>query len=111
MSFERYKEAKDLGLEYDAISGLQMTVYGDVAAGVQGAVASIAVLNFPATVGRQTYVLPLDNLFGTLFRFKATSGGIVKLYGGYIRLRAIGVYFDGAHGEIWSSQEQGVGIG
>lgn len=111
MAFERLKELKDVELFYDAPSGLSLLVYSDVASGTQGALALLTTLSFPATTGRQTYTLGLDGFFGTLVRFKATSSGIVKLYGGILRARAIGVYFNGANGEVWTSQEMGIGIG
>lgn len=111
MAFTRMKEWKDLELEYDAPSGMEVTVYTDFTGNTQGVVASRAVLEFPATTGRATYTLGLDGIFGTLIRFKITSAGIVRLYGGIVRARSIGVFFNGANGEIWTSQEMGIGIG
>lgn len=108
---EKLKEYKDVELYYESLNAVTLLVYTDIAAGVQGAVSLVATLVCPATVGRQTLTLPLDNIFGTLIRFKTTSAGIVKLYGGVYRAKAIGVWFNGAKGEIWQSQEDGVAIG
>lgn len=109
--FTRLKELKDLELFYDAAQILTMVVKTDFAANVQGQLATAATLAFPASAGRSTYTLPLDNLFGTLIQFAASSTGIVKLYGGILRARSIGVYFNGANNETWTSQPMGIGIG
>lgn len=113
MAFERLKEFKDLELFYDSVAALVMVVKTDVVAvnTVQGQLATAATLNFPLSAGRTTYTLPLDGVYGTLVQFIASSTGVVKLYGGVLRARNIGVYFNGANGEIWTSQPMGLGIG
>jgi hypothetical protein len=108
---EKLKEFKDVELYYQALSPVNLLVYTDIVGGVQGAVTLAATLVYPATVGRQTLTLPLDDIFGTLIRFKATSAGIVELFGGIYRAKAIGVWFNGARGEFWSTQDEGIGIG
>lgn len=106
----RLKQLKDLELYYDAPAGLTMQVLSDVVGNVQGALAVAATLNFPATAGRQTFTLPLDNIYGTLVQFHAASGGVVKLFGGVLRVLDIGVWFFGGNGEVWDSLPLSIGI-
>lgn len=106
----RLKQLKDLELWYDAPSGLSMQVLSDVVGNAQGALATAATLSFPATTGRQTYTLPLDNVFGTQVQFRASSAGVVKLYGGVLRALDIGVFFFGQNGEIWDSLPLNIGM-
>jgi hypothetical protein len=107
--FQRVKELKDIELFYASTVDTTVTVSTDMPGGT---VAVRKTLNFPNTSGtRKTLTLPLD-IEGTLFKVRAAPGlsGIAKLFGGIVRARAIGVYLDGANGEFWESQEQGVGI-
>jgi len=105
----RLKLCKDLELVYDAPQGLSMEVYTDVAADTQGALALATTLEFPATVGKQTYTLPLDGVYATLVRFRATSDGRVILYAGILRVLDIGTSFFGQNGEIWDSLPMNIG--
>ncbi len=105
----RLKLLKDLELVYDAPTGLAMQVSTDVVGASQGAIAPVVTLNFPATVGKQTYTLPLDGIYGTLVKFRATSTGRVILYAGLLRVLDIGTSFFGQHGEVWDSLELNIG--
>lgn len=107
MAFQRVKTFKDIELYYDAPAGFSLVFYTDMPG---SAMAVRATLPFPASSGRRTHTLPLDGIEGTLYRLKITSTGVVRLFGGVLRARAIGVYLDGANSEIWDTQEQGVGI-
>jgi len=106
----RLKEFKDVELYYDATQPLTLYVYSDVVGAVQGALAIAATLTFPATSGRQTYTLPLDGIYGTLTRFRAVSEGRVILFGGVMRVKDIGTFFFGQHGEVWDSGPLSVGM-
>lgn len=118
MAFQRVKQFKDIELSYDSPAAVTVKFYTDMTAGVQGPLALQKSLNFPATSGRQTLALPLDTsgpatyVEGTLYRVEVTGAGVVRLYGGLVRARAIGVWFNGASTppESWSSSEQGIGI-
>lgn len=96
-------------MSYDAPSGFSLVFSTDMPG---AAMAARATLAFPASSGRRTHTLPLDNIEGTLFKVKVTSTGVVRLFGGVVRVKPISVYFDGGStpAEIWQTQEQGVGI-
>jgi hypothetical protein len=124
MAFQRVKQFKDIELSYDAPAGLTLKFYSDMpgtSSGTNAAMALAATLTFPATTGRQTLTLPLDAgatgataggayIEGTLYRVVITSTGIVRLFGGLVRARAIGTWFTGVNQESWTTQEQGIGI-
>lgn len=109
MAMERVKQFKEMTVDYDAVSGATLLVYTDLPGG--GVPALRRTLTLPSSTGRRTYTFPLDRiadggiLEGTLIKFRMTSAGIVRLYSGVLRLRSVGVYFDGAVGELWDSQE------
>lgn len=105
---QRVKEFKDLELHYYAPSGLFVEFWTDMPG---TAPALRTTLNFPPSTGtRRVHTLPLDGFEGNLYRIKVRSGGVVKLFGGVLRVRPIGVYFEGANGEVWDSLEQGIGV-
>ena len=107
MAAERVKQFKDTTIKYDAPAGFSLLVRRFMTG---TGLTDWQTLTFPASVGVRTYTAPLDGLEAILIKFKATSTGIVRLHGGVIRFRPIGVYFDGAQGEIWETQELGFGI-
>jgi hypothetical protein len=109
MALQRVKQFKDLELSYDSVSTMTVVFSTDMPG---GSMSTRATLTFPASTGRKTHTLPLDGIEGTLFKVKISSAGVVRLFGGIVRVRPISVYFDGAStpAEIWESQEQGVGI-
>jgi len=106
----RMNQFKDLTLHYDAPAGFTFKIYANAGA----AAATLArTLIFPASTGQRPHTLPLDNptvLEAVLLKYRAESTGIVRLFAGVIRFRPIGVYFDGANGEVWETQELGFGI-
>ena len=55
--------------------------------------------------------MPLDGYEGTLYKLRAAppNNAVLKLYGGYLRARLIGEYIDGSVGDIWETQEMGLG--
>jgi hypothetical protein len=112
VAFSRTKQFKDIEFSYDAPSGFTLKFYTDMPGSTMTERAS---LSFPSSTGRRTYTLPLvdgagAHLEGTLYRVKITSTGVVRLFGGVLRARAIGVYLDGAAAETFETQEQGIGI-
>ena len=109
MPLQRVKQFKDIEIEYESVSGMSVLFYTDMPG---TAMALRATLAFAATTTRRTLTLPLDGIEGTLFQVKITSAGVVRLYGGVVRVKPIGVYFDGGStpAEIWSTQEQGIGV-
>jgi hypothetical protein len=113
MAFERVKQYKDVEFEYDMVSGGTLKVYTDMPG---TPMALKRTKSIPASVGTRTYVFPLDEvadggiLEGTLIKFRIESSGIVRLFGGVYRVRPIGVYFNGANGEIWETLELPLGL-
>lgn len=114
---QRVKEFKDLELRYrHSVGTLTVQVWTDMdlTTGAPEALAVQKTLEFPATSGttQATHTLPLDGLFGTIYRVRVVpeAGEITQLFGGIIRARPIGVYLIGTNGEVWDSGEQGIGI-
>jgi hypothetical protein len=109
MALQRVKQFKDIELEYEAVAAMTVTFLTDMPG---SAMALRATLNFPLTTTRRTLTLPLDGIEGTLFQVKIVSTAVVRLYGGVVRVKPIGVYFDGGStpAEIWQTQEQGIGV-
>jgi hypothetical protein len=109
----RVKQFKDVEFEYDAVAGGTLFVYTDMPGVPMALKRTMAV---PASVGTRTYVFPLDEisqgtiLEGTLIKFRITSTGIVRLFNAALRVRPIGVFFNGANGEIWETLELSFGI-
>ena len=101
----RIKEFKDLELFYDSASAMTVTLSTDMPG---AAMAVRKTLTFPASTGRKQLTLPTDGAEGNIYQVKVTSTGAVKLFGGNIRVRAIGEYFDGAQGEFWECPPQQV---
>ena len=107
----RLKQLKDCTIWYDAPGGFTLQLYTDMVGNTtQGVLALAATLNFPATAGRQTFTLPLDNLYATELQFKGSSSGRVILLGGVIRVIDIGTYFLGQFGEIYDSTILSLGM-
>lgn len=110
MPFERVKQFKDLMVDYDSsAAGATVKTYTDMPGGTMS-LRNTYIL--PQTTGRQTKNVPLDGIEGTLIKFTFTpaGAGILKVYGGTLRMRPVGVYLDGANGETWSTQEMGFGV-
>jgi len=109
MALQRVKQFKDIELEYEAVAAMTVTFLTDMPG---SAMAVRATLTFPLTTTRRTLTLPLDGIEGTLFQVKIVSTAVVRLYGGVVRVKPIGVYFDGGStpAEVWYTQEQGIGV-
>ena len=114
VSLSRLKQFKDIELSYDSAAALTVKFYTDMPGSVM---ALRKTLTFPLTSGRQTKTLPLDDtggapVEGTLFQVEITSTGVVRLFGGLVRVRGIGVWFDGGAtpAERWITQPMGIGV-
>jgi hypothetical protein len=126
MAFQKVKQFKDIELVYDSVAALTVKFYTDMpgtSGAAQGTMTLRATLTFPATTGRATYTAALDDgstgangtapfnpIEGTLYKVVMTSTDVVRLFGGVVRARPIGTWFNGANGEVWTTQEQGIGI-
>ena len=107
MSLARVKQFKDIELSYESAAAVTLTLYTDMPG---GSLALRNTLTFPAASSRHTKTLPLDGTEGTLYYVSASSTGVVRLYGGLIRVRGVGVYIDGAAGEVWTTQPSAIGM-
>jgi hypothetical protein len=110
MPFDRVKQFKQVMVDYDASVAGAIDVYTDMPGGVM--TDRKVAFPLPQTTGRQTKNVPLDGIEGTLIQFKFTPGatGVMRLYGGTLQMRAVGVYLDGTNGEFWQTQPMGFGI-
>ena len=108
MSLARVKQFKDVEISYEAASGFTFKLYTDMPG---SSLALRATISFPASSGgRRTYTAPLDGIEGTVYQPEITSTGVVRLYGGQIRVRGIGEYIDGANGEVWKPMPTSIGL-
>lgn len=105
---EAVTQYKDLTLQYDAPSGATFKISTDMPGATMTLRRTIAV---DVTVGRQTRTWPLDLvadgglLEGKMAKYRLESSDVVRLYAGWIRFRRLGVYIDGARGDVWETQE------
>ena len=111
----RVGELKDFLLDYDVSgAGGYVQVYSDLPGGALAIRRTIAI---PAQATRGVYVFPMDQVpnvlgvealpYGQLFKVRLypPPGGILRLHGRAVfRARVVGVYFDGAQGELWETQ-------
>lgn len=112
----RVGELKDFLLDYDVSgAGGRMELYSDLP-GHQLALIRTLAIPYVAS-GRSVYVFPLENAAdtateelpaGQLFKVRLypPPGGILRLHGrAEFRARIIGVYFEGANGEVFETQD------
>jgi len=102
----RVKELKDCLWDYQADGIVTVTYFTDMPGTTM---ALRTTLTLPVTTGRQSKVHPLDGIEGTLMSITVDPAAKCILYGGVLRWRVIGTYIDGANGEIWQTQEFGIG--
>ncbi len=80
--------------------------------GATAANAAYAVTRAIQTSGRQKIEIPINPaVSGRLIRVALSSAAPFRLWAARARFRPIGVYFDGANGELYKTQEIGIGIG
>lgn len=112
MPASRILQYQKIELEYDAPLGATLKFFTDLPGHVLALRKTVAL---PATASRRAYPIPLhpvphDGTYpeGPTFRVRvepngATESDTVRLYGGRIFLRPLGVYIEGAAGEIWET--------
>jgi hypothetical protein len=111
----RVGELKDFLLDYDvSAAGGRVEIYSDLPG---HSFALRRTLAIPFQSGRAIYVFPLEDVAdstsdqlpcGQLFKVRLYPpvGGILRLHGrAAFRARLIGVYFEGANGEVWETQD------
>lgn len=107
---EGITQFKDLTLAYYGPSGGTLQAYTDMPGGVLSLRRTITL---PATTGeREQRTFPLDSpslMEGKLVKWKAGSTGTLILYDGSVRARKVGLYIDGAAGEVWETQPLNLG--
>ncbi len=112
----RVGELKDFLLDYDvSAAGGRLELYSDLPSHQLALVRTIAIPYFGGA--RSVYAFPLEDSAdvtteelpaGQLFKVRLypPPGGILRLHGrGQFRARVIGVYFEGAHGEVFETQD------
>ena len=64
----------------------------------------------PTTTTRQEITIPLDGLEGTLVQVEIApnAGATLRLYGGFLRYRVVGVFLRSSMGEKWVSLPMGL---
>lgn len=102
------KVVDQVELDVDASAGeARLEISCDLPSGI---VTSQVLENF-TTTRRQTLLIVLDTpLEGKLFRYQITTTTAVQVYGVRIRLLPIGVYIDGAVGEVWQHAPIAAGV-
>lgn len=106
----KVKDFKDVTLEYEATAAnATLKVYVDLGAGLAVAAKTLTLVQ---TTQRTQTKLALDGVEGRLvkFRIDPPAAGVVRAFGGSVRFRTVGEYIDGNNGEIWETQELGIGI-
>lgn len=111
MAFRKVAEFKEVTLQYQSNGSSTIQFYTDMPGGAL-AVRLGAGVTLASTAGmRKTITVPLDSIEGTEFYPVITPGGStqLRLFGGTVWLRPIGVYVDGSLGEIWSTPPLSIG--
>ncbi len=112
----RVGELKDFLLDYDvSAAGGRFELYSDLPSHQLVLVRTLPIPYFAGT--RSVYAFPLENALdtvteelpaGQLFKVRLypPTGGILRLHGRAVfRARVIGVYFEGANGEVFETQD------
>ena len=110
MAFRKVWQFKEATYDYSSNGDTAANFYTDLPG---GAMASRDADTMPSTGNtRKTITIPLDGIEGSLFRPELVPGAAtqLRLFGGVVHARPIGVYIDGARGEIWTSQEMSLGV-
>gem|GEM_PF-1071141 len=95
------KEFDSLVVDYEG-GPLTATFYTDLPG---DAMASRVTYAIPASVGRRTVTIPLNQIKGRLARFTLAGAAAYKLYGGFVRLRPVAVYLNGGNGESYRTRD------
>lgn len=115
---EGVNQYKDLTLTYEGTAGGTFTIKTDMPGSTLALRRTITLPPTSAGV-RATKTFPLDSatlyggdgklLEGKLIVYRAESTGAVILYEGFVRFRRVGVYVDGASGDVWETQPLSLG--
>jgi len=114
---EGVKQYKDLTLTYEGTAGGTFLIKTDLPGGT---LATRRTITLPPTAAGQrvTSTFPLDAVLhsgdgklleGKLIVYRAESTGALILYEGFVRFRRVGVYVDGAAGDVWETQPLSLG--
>jgi hypothetical protein len=95
------KEFDSLVIDYDG-GPLTATFYTDLPG---DAMTSRVTYVVPASTGRRTVTIPLNQVKGRLARFTLASAAGWRLYGGTVRLRPVAVYLNGGNGESYRTRD------
>ena len=109
MAFNKVWQFKEITIVHETTGAAgTLTFSTDLPTGVM---AVRTTKNLATTTGRQDVTEPLDGIEGRMFQVKvqAGAGGITRLFSGSVKARPIGVYLDGAKGDIWESQPRSLG--
>lgn len=112
MAFRKVSQFKEVTFDFTSTGGTTaVQLYTDMpGAAMAPRLAGKALVNSQGS--RATETIPLDGVEGTLFRpeLVPASGTVLRLFGGTIWARTIGVYLDGSQGEKWTTQELSLGV-
>jgi hypothetical protein len=95
------KEFDSLVVDYEG-GPLTATFYTDLPG---DAMASRVTYIVPASTGRRTATIPLNQVKGRLARFTLAGSAAYKLYGGTVRLRPVALYLNGANSESYRTRD------
>ena len=111
MPFERVKQFKEITVVYQSEASATLTVSTDLPS---PPVQVRRTFTLATSTTRKNLTCPLDDpslLEGNLIKIKIDPVGVFRLFGASVKAREIGVYIDGAHNEIWETQELALGVG
>jgi hypothetical protein len=103
---------KELSLEYQSNGAATLQWYTDMPGGTLAARKVPAVTLASTSSTRKTITIPLDGIEATLYYPEITPAAAtqLRLFGGVVWLRPIGVYIDGSQGEVWKTAPLAVGV-
>jgi hypothetical protein len=104
-------QIKDITLTWWSDASASFKIYTDLPTGTLALNRTLS-LSVPSTGDRETQTFPLDTsglLEGRLIKYRAEPTGELILFGGFIRFRRIGVYVNGALGDVWETQPLALG--
>lgn len=109
------KDLDTLQLDIDAPGAFTFDILTDLPG---GAMTSRYTATVPLTAGREMVEIPLtvdgagasQDISGKLIRLLLSTETSFRVYGVRFRYRPLGLYRDGANGEVWETQDIGLGI-
>jgi len=112
LAFRRVWQFKEVVFDYSSNNSSTFQLYTDLPGGAMAARKGAGVTMASTSDGRKTLPIPLDGIEGTLYRPEIIPGAttVLRLYGGTIWVRPVGVYLDGSLSEKWTTQEMALGV-